>query len=67
MFQNGSFPLPVPEAQGNLSPIPVLTVENLVELLRGKIHKSVGGLDDWVLWSFSLSLVHGEPPAIHHV
>lgn len=57
----------MPEAKGNLSPIPVLTVENLVELLEAKFTKVWGGLDDWLLWSFSLSLVHGEPPASHRV
>lgn len=41
-FQNGSFTLPVPEAKGNLSPIPVLTVENLVELLEAKFTKVWG-------------------------
>lgn len=42
MFQNDFFPLPVPETQGNLSPIPVLTVENMVELLEAKFTKVWG-------------------------
>lgn len=41
--------------------------EKLVELLEAKFTKVWGGLDDGVPWSFSLRLVHGELPAIHHV